>query len=403
MSQSWVPISTILKTAPKLLEKPKYAKNVAMIQVDKFLRNLSQRTDEGKANRIRQCSIRITDVCNLRCHTCGQWGDHGFLRSCSLKELKGQEVTPDRYIELLRDLNQQGHTPSVYLWGGEPMLYKGSVEIIEEAARLGMAPSIATNGTGLTENAERLVAAPMFVIQISIDGPDEATHNASRPGATSSVNNFATITKAIGRITTLRTETKQRLPLIAGLTTINNVNYNRLVDIYEVFKDKVDVCVFYLAWWIDEESAEKHAKDFEERFGFKPQKHFGWIGSWRPPDYGVLSEQLSILNSRAASLSGPAVIIMPPLTDPKDLETYYSDHDCTFGFDRCVSIFSAVEINSNGDMSPCRDYHDFVVGNVKEKTISELWNSKLYRKFRKSLSEKGLMPVCARCCGLMGY
>ncbi len=43
MSQSWVPISTILKTAPKILESPKYAKNVAMVQVDKFLRHLSPR------------------------------------------------------------------------------------------------------------------------------------------------------------------------------------------------------------------------------------------------------------------------------------------------------------------------------------------------------------------------
>jgi len=85
MSQSWVPISTILKTAPKLLERPAYAKNVAMIQVDKFLRNIFPRAEEGTAHQIRQCSIRITDLCNLRCHTCGQWGDHGFLRSCSIK------------------------------------------------------------------------------------------------------------------------------------------------------------------------------------------------------------------------------------------------------------------------------------------------------------------------------
>ncbi|MEJ2718739.1 MAG: radical SAM protein, partial [Deltaproteobacteria bacterium] len=168
MSTSWIPISTILKTAPKLLERPQYAKNVAMIQVDKFLRNLSMRGEEGTANRIRQCSIRITDVCNLRCHTCGQWGDQGFLRGCSIKELKGQEVTPERYIELLRDLKEHGHAPSVYLWGGEPMLYKGSVSIIEEAARLGMPPSIATNGTGVAEKAERLVSAPMFVIQVSV-------------------------------------------------------------------------------------------------------------------------------------------------------------------------------------------------------------------------------------------
>lgn len=403
MSQSWVPINTVLKTAPKLLESPTYAKNVAMIQVDKFLRNLSPRAEEGTANRIRQCGIRITDICNLRCHTCGQWGDNGFLRSCSVADLKREEVKPERYIQLLRDLDENGHYPSVYLWGGEPMLYKGSVEIMEEAARLGMPPSIATNGTGLVQHAERLVAAPMFLIQISVDGPDEATHNASRPGANPSVNNFATISQAISRISEIRRERKQRLPLIASLTTINNVNYHRLVDIYDVFRDKVDVCVFYLAWWIDEQSAQRHAEDFEQRFGFRPEKHFGWVGSWRPPDYGVLSEQLSRLNSLAASLSGPAVVIMPPIGNAEDLERYYTDHDCRFGFDRCVSIFSAVEINSNGDMSPCRDYHDFVVGNVKDNTITELWNAEPYRRFRKSISEKGLMPVCTRCCGLMGY
>jgi radical SAM protein with 4Fe4S-binding SPASM domain len=392
-----------LKTARKVLERPGYAKNVAMIQVDKVIRNLNPRAGDGAANRIRQCSIRITDLCNLRCHTCGQWGDSGFLRDCSLKDLRNQEVAAERYIELLDDLKKHGHTPSVYLWGGEPMLYKGSVEVIEHAARLGMAPSIATNGTGIAEHAERLVSAPMFLIQISIDGPDEQTHNASRPGANAGINNFATVNRAIDRVVELRRQRGQRLPLIAGLTTINNLNYNRLVDIYDYFKDRVDVCVFYLAWWIDKESAERHTRDFEERFGFKPEKHYGWIGDWRPPDYGVLSDQLERISRRASGLSGPAVVIMPHLTDPKELERYYSQHDLTFGFDRCVSIFSAVEINSNGDMSPCRDYHDYVVGNVKERTITEIWNSEPYLRFRKSLTERGLMPACTRCCGLMGY
>lgn len=403
MSLSWVPINTILKTAPKLLERLGYARNIAMIQVDKFLRSLSPRSEEGIANRIRQCSIRITDVCNLRCHTCGQWGDSGFLRSCSLAELKRNEVSPERYIELLRDLHQHGHSPSVYLWGGEPMLYKGSVDIIEEAARLGMPPSIATNGTALVQHAQRLVEAPMFVVQISVDGPDAETHNACRPGANPRVDNFGTISNAIDRINELRKEKGQSLPLIAALTTINHLNYNRLVEIYDVFRDKVDVSVFYLAWWIDERSAERHTRDFEERFGFKPEKHYGWVGNWTPPDFTALSDQLKRLTSLGASLSGPAVVIMPPLITPSDIELYYTDHNSRFGFDRCVSIFSAVEINSNGDMSPCRDYHDFVVGNVKEQAITELWNSQPYRTFRKSISEKGLMPVCTRCCGLMGY
>ena len=62
-----------------------------------------------------------------------------------------------------------------------------------------------------------------------------------------------------------------------------------------------------------------------------------------------------------------------------------------------------MEVNSNGDLSPCRDYHDYVVCNLKEATITELWNSPAYRKFRHSLDTEGLMPVCSRCCGLMGY
>jgi radical SAM protein with 4Fe4S-binding SPASM domain len=54
-------------------------------------------------------------------------------------------------------------------------------------------------------------------------------------------------------------------------------------------------------------------------------------------------------------------------------------------------------------MSPCRDYHDYVVGNIKEATITELWNSPAYVRFRHSLATEGLMPACSRCCGLMGY
>ncbi|MDD2901358.1 MAG: SPASM domain-containing protein [Syntrophales bacterium] len=102
-------------------------------------------------------------------------------------------------------------------------------------------------------------------------------------------------------------------------------------------------------------------------------------------------------------MSAPAVTLIPPFTGEDNLKTYYNDHRATFGFDRCLSIFQVVEVDSNGDLSPCRDYHDYVVGNLKEATITELWNSEAYRRFRRSLAAEGLMPVCSRCCGLMGY
>ena len=45
----------------------------------------------------------------------------------------------------------------------------------------------------------------------------------------------------------------------------------------------------------------------------------------------------------------------------------------------------------------------FWVGNMKDESLVSLWNSERFGRFRKSISTDGLMPVCSRCCGLMGY
>lgn len=394
-------IATIAKLAPRFLSNTSYSSETAKLLLSRML--LDMKTPPGEnGSKIRQVSIRLTDVCNLRCHTCGQWGDNGYLLNQPMRELIKAEVPLDRYIALLEDLAAHGHRPGVYLWGGEPMLYKGIIPIIEAASRLGMPTSIATNGSKVAENAEAIVRAPMFLTQISIDGPDRETHNSCRPGLNSSVDNYATILAALDGVRKERDRVSSKLPILAGLCTINERNADRLIDVYDSFHDKVDVLVFYLSWWIDEQSAERHTRDFERRFGQTPTRHNGWIGGWRPKDYGALSRQLEGLMKRATRLGSAGVLLLPHLTKPEDLERYYTDHDATFGFDKCTSIYRAVEINSNGDMSPCRDYNDYVVGNVKTSTITELWNNDSYRCFRKSLKSDGLMPVCTRCCGLMG-
>ena len=62
-----------------------------------------------------------------------------------------------------------------------------------------------------------------------------------------------------------------------------------------------------------------------------------------------------------------------------------------------------MEIDSNGDVSLCRDYHDYIIGNIRRDSVAEMWNNEKAVRFRKSISTEGLMPVCRRCCGLMGY
>lgn len=400
--RSKVSTGAIIKQFANVARHPWIAGKLAALQGEKWIFNyLYPKYKEGQANKIRQVSIRITDMCNLRCIMCGQWGDTGFLHDKDLKELKKEEVPVDRYIELMRDLKNHNHHPNLYLWGGEPTMYDGWLELIEEATRLKMPCSIATNGKGMTSYAERIVKAPMFLLQVSVDGHNAEVHNKIRRG-TGKTNSFQMIMDGLDAVIEERKSGKG-LPLIATLTTVSKENCNHLVDIYETFRDKADICVFYPAWWIDEERADAHEEDFKRRFDFAPELHRGWVGGWKLDDYAGLSRQLAELDRISSSMKNPPVIFIPNIRGVDNLKSYYTDHTARFGFDQCISIYQVVEIDSNGNMSPCRDYHDYVVGNVKDNTITEIWNNEKYKRFRKSLSTEGLMPVCSRCCGLMGY
>lgn len=370
-----------------------------MVELAKLRHRLRPPRD-GRAGRIRLCGIKITDLCNLRCHTCGQWGESGHLRGTLPRELAARELPKDRWAFLLRDLVRHGHRPNVYFWGGEPLLYEGLPELIEETARLGLPASIATNGTRLAALAEPLVAPPAFLVQVSVDGPDAATHNACRPAADPGHDSFASVVEGLRELRAVRRARRQALPLLVTLTTISERNAGRLLEVYETFRGLADALVFYLGWWIDAEAAERHQADFRARFGQDPRLHRGYLGNWRPSQPEELARELRALRARARG--DTPLVVVPNLGRDSDLTAYYSRHGERFGFDRCVSVFSAIEVLANGDVSPCRDYADYVVGNARERTLSELWNSERYLGFRQSLLERGLMPVCSRCCGLMG-
>jgi radical SAM protein with 4Fe4S-binding SPASM domain len=402
-TRSRIALGVVVKNFRKLARHPWIVSKLITLQGEKWLFNLLYpRAETGWARQIRQLSFRITDLCNLRCHTCGQWGDQGFLHGQNLKELKQNEVPLSRYLEVVADLARHGHRPFVYLWGGEPMLYEGSLELIERATALGLPTSIATNGTRIAAAAERLVAAPMFLLQISIDGPTAELHNRARPGV-GSADNFGDIQVGISAVRRARRARGGNLPLIASLTTISRNNFRHLVDIYEAFREKVDLFVYYLSWWIDAGDLQAHEADFSRRFGFRPLRPAGWVGGWKPDDYQELNRQLQEVLERSRPPDASPVTLIPHVVGEENLRSYYTDHRDRFGYEQCISIYQAVEVNSNGDLSPCRDYHDYVVGNIKEATITELWNSPAYRNFRRSLATQGLMPVCSRCCGLMGY
>ena len=96
-------------------------------------------------------------------------------------------------------------------------------------------------------------------------------------------------------------------------------------------------------------------------------------------------------------------ILFVPDLKLEEIRTYYTEPENFFGYKKCVSPWFQLDVMPNGDTVTCRDFPDFVTGNIKESSILEIYNGEKHRKFRRALRSCGVFPICSRCCGLMGY
>ena len=126
---------SVAKNAWRVLRHPSLAARLITLEGEKrFAHLLNPRARQGYAGKIRTVAVRPTDLCNLRCRVCGQWGEHGYQLNRDIRSFKENEVPLSRYVFLLEDLRAQGHRPLLVLLGGEPMLYEGTLDLVEAAA-----------------------------------------------------------------------------------------------------------------------------------------------------------------------------------------------------------------------------------------------------------------------------
>jgi GTP 3',8-cyclase len=114
--------------------------------------------------------VSLTDRCNLRCAYC--------MPPEGLDWLPGAEVlTDDEIVRLITIGVERLGIKTVRLTGGEPLLRKNLELIVAEIAALSPAPDIAltTNGIGLAARAEKLAAAGLKRINVSLDTLDPDT------------------------------------------------------------------------------------------------------------------------------------------------------------------------------------------------------------------------------------
>src|SRR6188474_326648 len=104
-----------------------------------------------------QCSLYVTDQCNLDCAYCTEYDNS--RPHPSIDDLK-------KWVRKIRDLG----TMRIALVGGEPLVHPDIVELVRYCRQLGFGTSLTTNGFLLTRKLlAELEEAGLQVMQISVD------------------------------------------------------------------------------------------------------------------------------------------------------------------------------------------------------------------------------------------
>jgi MoaA/NifB/PqqE/SkfB family radical SAM enzyme len=350
--------------------------------------------EDGSSSSLWLLSLRITHRCNHRCAICAQWGENGYNARGDTPKVAG-EVPVEVYRRVIDEVAPK--KVHVYITGGEPFLYEPLVPLVNYMKEKGLTVQIVTNGVGLEKNAETIVNNGWDMICVSFDGPREV-HDKCR-GVKGALD--AAI-KGMSEIQRLKALKNKKKPALFVLTTISKNNQDMLREtVKEAEKIQPDGMIVYYSWFTKEWIGQKHTEVVTEKLGVIPFAWKGYVRDTSTLDIDRIGQQVHEIKSQKFKMP----IVFVPDLNPEDIRTYYTHPEDFFGYKKCISPWFQLDVMPNGDTVTCRDFPDFVTGNIKESSIPEIYNGEKHRQFRRALRscENGVFPICSRCCGLMGY
>jgi radical SAM protein with 4Fe4S-binding SPASM domain len=381
---------------PRLLQQnPK----LAFVMTGAFLRQLKAKGIDYNfkkdfSSEMPLVTLKITPLCNLRCVMCGQRGIKGTLKGQDAVEKSKDNLTLDQYKKFVDDVSKKAKV--FYVWGGEPFMYPDFMELMGYMVKKIPAVTVNTNGTFLAQNAERIVRDKWSALFVSLDAFEDVNDEIRGKGS------YKKVIEGIKAINEEKRKQKSNLPNVGIVTTVSRLNYLDLANLVRATKD-LDLAwhIINLGTYFDEEIGAKHVAAVKSKLGVEPTFWKGFVtGLNEGIDGDKFSKILEEVHAASKEVKHP--IITVPVITPKVIGTYYSQLDVAVR-DYCKVPWFMVNIDYNGDVHFCADHPDYVIGNIKEKSINEIYNGERSQKFRNALrtSPDGIFPGCKRCYQIM--
>lgn len=156
----------------------------------------------------------VTKGCNLRCIHC---------RATATELSSPLDLPTAKAREIIEQISEYA-SPILVLSGGEPLYRKDIFELASYATERGLRVALATNGTLVDKAvAQKIVAAGVKRVSISLDGADAKTHDAFRgipqafESAVTGLRNLRELGMSVQINMTIARHNAQQLPAVLEL------------------------------------------------------------------------------------------------------------------------------------------------------------------------------------------
>ncbi|EFM12351.1 Radical SAM domain protein [Paenibacillus curdlanolyticus YK9] len=337
--------------------------------------------------------IKLTNRCNLRCIHCFQWNEDGYHHAMD-KEEQNKDIDLDVFRKIMEETSEV--KSRLYLWGGEPMFHKQFDQILKMLADDPRELTICSNGLLLDKYIDGIIEiSPGLELLIAVEGL-ESEHDFIRGKGT-----FAKTMRQIERLVQLRDQGIYK-GRISVHSVINEAMIPKLYELLEYFESlKLDLVIMCFPWYISSETSKEMDGYFMEKFSWLKKLHENQVNSWHAFKYRMeaehvdaLVESLEKINERTWNIR----IRYQPGLDYDEIEQFVRGGSMTSRCaTTCMALSTRTDIMPTGDVTACKFFSEFTVGNLKEQGLQEIWDSESYERVREIINVEGLTPACSKC------